>query len=162
MKQPVINAKEQFYVKRGKKYYPVNDPFAYDGLGEGAWLVTVDRGCQTIRTVLSPKFIELEAALRYLEDGLCNAMSEASKMRPRETPISEKEKKAWKVYEKTMGDDMPRYFCHASFWEVARKGCEYLKKIMEQYNCNVEKIKKDFEPKMTKKQFKNAVSYLEI
>ena len=25
------------YVKRGRRYHPINDPYAFDGLGEGHW-----------------------------------------------------------------------------------------------------------------------------
>ena len=155
-----IYHQEQYYIKRGKRYFPVNDPGAYDGLGRGAWLVTVEPGSKSIRTAISPKFIELEAALKYLEDGLCNALSKASEMRPRSTPISEKEQRAWKAFRTIVGMDMPRYFEYASFSEIAQKGCEYIKKVMIENNMNIEKIKEKYEVK--KRDIINPILGLEI
>ena len=156
---PPIQQREQYYIKRGKKYYPVNDPGAYDGLSKGAWLVTVNKGCTSIRTAIDIKNIKLEAALKYLEDELCNAISEASKMRPSSYPISDKERKAWKAFEKIMGKDMPKYCEYPSNQEIANKGCQYLKKIMLENNCDIDTIKEKYE---VKKISRNSISDLEI
>lgn len=159
-KQPPIYAKEQYYIKRGKKYFRVNDPGAYDGLGKGSWLVIVNDGCTSIRSVVNPKFIELDAALKYLEESLCDAMSKASEMRPMSIPISEKEQKAWKAFRTIVGKDMPRYFEYKSLSEIANKGCEYIKKIMLENNMDLDKIKKKYEIK--KKEVKNSIFGLGI
>jgi hypothetical protein len=144
---PPINAREQYYIKRGKKYYPVNDPKAYDGLDKGAWYVVVKNGCTSIRTAIEPKFKELDAALHYLHEGLVDAISDASKIRPTSVKLSEKEIKAWDAFEKIMGgkDNLPRYFAqYASYDEIARKGCEYLRKIMMENKMDIEQIKMKF------------------
>jgi hypothetical protein len=127
---------KQLYEKVGKKFVPVNDPYAYDGLGEGAWLVMVKPGSKSIRTAIRPSFIELETALRYLEDGLCEAMRKAGEMRPRTTKLSPKEQKAWNAYKKAMGKDMPTYLEYASLSEIAEAGCEYIHKIMVENNMS--------------------------
>jgi hypothetical protein len=157
---PPLQVREQYYIKRGKRYFPVNDPGAYDGLGQGAWMVIVDKNCTSIRTVVNPKFIELDAALKYLEEGLCRAIAKASEMRPTSEPIGEKEQNAWKAFRTIMGKDMPRYFQYASFSEISQKGCEYIRKIMLENNMDVAKIKKKYE--IVKKECKNTILGLEI
>jgi hypothetical protein len=157
---PPLYAREQYYIKRGKKYFPVNDPGAYDGLGQGAWMVIVDKNCTSIRTIINPKFIELDAALKYLEDGLCRAIAKASEMRPTSEPIGEKEQKAWKAFRTIMGKDMPRYFQYASFSEISQKGRDYIRKIMLENNMDVVKIKEKYE--IVKKECTNPILELDV
>ena len=111
----------QLYEKKGNKYVPANDPHAYEGLGNGAWLIVVDKGSTSIRRAVKPKCMELEAALHFLREGLTRAMSKKSELRQREVKLSDKERKAWERYKKTMGDDMPKYFEYPSFWEIAEE-----------------------------------------
>lgn len=155
-----LYAREQYYIKRGKKYFKVNDPVAYDGLEKGAWLVIVKGNCTSIRSVVNPKLTELDAAMKYLEDSLCDALADASKMRPSSTPISKKEQEAWKTFEKTMGNDMPKYFEYASFSEIAQKGCAHIKKIMLENNMDIDKIREKYEIK--KNDVKNSIFSLGI
>lgn len=103
---------ETYYVKRGRRYVQINDPNAYIGLTKGAWLVLVKPGSTSIRNMVDPDYPAVDAALRDLEDVLCDALREASKLRPMKTPITLKERKAWDVFRKTMGPDMPTYFCY--------------------------------------------------
>ena len=157
---PPLQFREQYYIKRGKRYFPVNDPGAYAGLGQGAWMVIVDKGCTSIRTAVNPKFIELDASLQYLEEGLCRAIAKASEMRPRSEPIGEKEQKAWKAFRTIMGEDIPRYFQYASFSEISQKGCDYIRKIMLENNMDVVKIKEKYE--IVKKECTNPILGLDI
>ena len=57
-----IAHKEQqtLYKKVGKKYVQVNDPYAYDGLREGWWLVKVASGCTSIRAAVYPNKAEIQ------------------------------------------------------------------------------------------------------
>lgn len=105
---------EIYYVRRGRKYVQVNDPNAYMGLTEGAWMVIVRPGSTSIRWSIDPDHDAVDAALRDLEDVLCDALREAGKIRPMNQPISLKERKAWDVFTKTMGKDMPTFFCYES------------------------------------------------
>ena len=130
---------EKFYIKRGSKYIPYNDPYAYDGLHNGTWLVVIDKGV-SCRSLIKPKCMELEAALHFLQEGLCRALSEKSKMRPKQVKMSKKEQKAWKIFEKTMGKDMPQYFEYASFSEIADAGCDYLRKVILENKFDIVKI----------------------
>jgi len=151
--------REQYYVKKGNKYVLVNDPYAYDGLAPGAWLVVVDGNCTSVKKAVNPKFIELDAALKYLETGLCNALLKASEMRPKTIRITEKERRAWREFRRIMGEDMPSYVEYPSNCEVAQKACEYIRKIMIESNCNIDKIKENYETK--ERKFTNPIFDLE-
>lgn len=131
---------EKLYVKRESRYVPINDPYAYRGLTNGTWMVVVTRGSTSCRRLIRPKCMELEAALHFLSEGLCKAMSDKSKMRPRQVKMSKKEIKAWRVYKKTMGKDMPRYFEYPSFQEIADAGAEYLRKVILENGFDIRKI----------------------
>ena len=149
----------QYYVKKGKGYVPVNDPYAYDGLGEGDWLVTVKPGSQSMRTMLNPDLANLEAAIHHLEDGLVRAIAKASELKPRSTPLTPKEQKAWKAFDKIMGNEKVRYFAQfSSYYDIASAGCQHIHKIMVENNCDVEKIKKKYP---IKKRNENSILDLE-
>lgn len=95
--------------------------------GDGAWLVIKNGNC-TSRRPLKPDFEELDAALNYLLEGMVQAMSEKSKLRPKSVRMSKKEIRAWNAYEKIMGKDKPQYFEYASLYEIAEAGRDYVRK----------------------------------
>lgn len=156
---------EQWYHKKNGRYIPLNDPSCYDGLTEGSWLVTVRPGSTSTRQAITPKFIALEAALEYLEEGLTKAIAEESEIRPSPVRMSDKEIKAWDQFRRAMGTkDMPRYFAYyPSYSQIARAGCEYVKKIMIENNFNIKKIKKAVKKIELKNENKsNSMIYLKI
>ena len=149
------------YEKKNGRYIPLNDSHALDGLSNGVWLVIVKDGSTSCRRKINPKLIELDGALHYLQEGLCKALIKASEMRPKSTPISKKEQKAWSAYKKAMGKDMPRYFEYASFSEIADAGCDYIKGVLDNNNMSVSKIKEKYEtPKQ--KLSESSIMSLEI
>jgi len=97
-----------------------------DSLSDGAWLVVKNGNCTTTIPV-KPDFVEVDAALNYLIEGMVQAMLKESEMRPSSTRMSKKEIKAWKTYEKTMGKDKPTYFVYSSMCEIAHAGRKYLR-----------------------------------
>ena len=46
---------QRLYRKVGKKFVPVNDPYAYDGLRNGFWLIQVKDGSTSIRQEIYPE-----------------------------------------------------------------------------------------------------------
>lgn len=94
------------YKKVGRKYVPINDPWAYDGLREGWWLVKVSSGSTSIRASIYPAKAELQAAIRNKEDQIADVIRKASEARPQRRPISEQAKADWE-------------------WFVARNGKEF-------------------------------------
>jgi len=139
--------RKQYFEKKGKRYVPANDPYACEGLHNGAWLIIVKPNCQSIKKVINPEFIKLDAALEYLMDGLCHAMSKAGEIRSRNTKMSKKEIRAWKEFDRIMGKDKLSLFEYASYWEIVNAGREYIKKIMIENKMDIEQIKKNFKPK---------------
>lgn len=109
-----MNAKERIehkesqtlYKKVGRKYVPVNDPWAYDGLREGWWLVKVSSGSTSIRSCVYSAKAELQAAIRDKEDQIIDVIRKASEARPQKRPVSEQAKADWD-------------------WFVARNGNEF-------------------------------------
>ena len=98
---------EQLYKKVKNRYLPVNDPYAYEGLSEGTWVVVVKPGQRSMRIQTCSDFSRLDAALLEFEDHLSHAIRKASELRPQQRKVSEKEQKAWAAYKRVMGDDMP-------------------------------------------------------
>lgn len=86
---------ETRYVKRGKKYIPVTDPYATYGLSAGWWLVGVRPGGTTIRQCVYPDKAAIEAAATDLEDKLVDIIREASQIRPIKTQLLPSEKLDW-------------------------------------------------------------------
>jgi hypothetical protein len=124
-----MNAKERIehkeaqtiYKKVGRKYVPVSDIHAYDGLRAGWWLVKVSDGCTSIRAAIYPAKAELQAAIKDKEDEIIEVIRKASEARPQRRPISEQAQKDWK-------------------WFIARNGEEFNTLEYPSIQENAEKI----------------------
>lgn len=92
------------YKRVGKRYVPVSDPWAYDGLREGAWFVQVRPGSTSIRQAVWPDRMEVQAALSELEDQLMDLLREATKARPAKALLTPAEHKAWQHLMKVGGE----------------------------------------------------------
>jgi len=95
---------DQLFKRRGRKYIPVNDPYALDGLRDGWWLVKVAPGLTSIRQAVYPHKAEVTAAARDKEDQLVEIIRAASEARPPTRPISVEAAKDWKKFIKKHGD----------------------------------------------------------
>lgn len=116
-----IAHKETLYKKVGKKYVPVNDPYAYEGLREGWWLVKVAEGSTTIRSIVYPSKAEIIAAAKDKEDQLVKIISEASEAKPNEgVPLSEQCRKDWQWLIGKHGKELSVIY-YPSFQENAEK-----------------------------------------
>ena len=80
----VIDLKKSLilYKKVGKKYIPFSDPFAHDGLREGWWLIKVEGGCTSMRSIVYPDKAEIHAAIRDKADEIVSIIRDASAARP--------------------------------------------------------------------------------
>lgn len=90
-----IKEDQRIYRKVGKKFVPANDPYAYDGLREGFWLIRIDKGCTSIRQQIYPEKSALTAAARNMEDKLVDIIRKASEARPMSAPLTPEQKKDW-------------------------------------------------------------------
>jgi len=95
---------QRLYRKVGKKFVPVNDPYAYTGLHNGFWLVHIKEGCTSIRQQIFPDKAPLTAAARLIEDKLIDIIREASAARPTKIALTPEEKKDWDKFIAKHGD----------------------------------------------------------
>jgi hypothetical protein len=111
---------QRVYRKVGKKFVPVNDPYAYDGLREGFWLIKIDKGCTSIRQQIYPDKAPLTAAARLVEDKLIDIIRKASEARPKNIPLTPEQKKDWEKFIAKHGDVF-NTLCYPSIQENAEK-----------------------------------------
>jgi hypothetical protein len=95
---------QRVYRKVGKKFVPVNDPYSYDGLREGFWLIHITQGCTSIRQQIYPENSAITAAARLMEEKLLKIIREASAARPVNTTLTPEEKKDWDKFIAKHGD----------------------------------------------------------
>jgi hypothetical protein len=86
------------YKKVGRKYVQDNDPWAYDGLREGWWLVRVAPGSTSIRAQVYPNKAEIAAAARDKEDQLLDIIRKASEARPQRNPLTPEAFADWQAF----------------------------------------------------------------
>jgi hypothetical protein len=86
------------YKKVGRKYVQDNDPCAYDGLGQGWWLVKVAEGCTSIRQQVYPYKAEITAAAREKEDQLIDIIRKASEARPPQNALTPEALADWQSF----------------------------------------------------------------
>ena len=103
-----MSEKVIFYKKEGRRYVPVYeyDQTLMDSFSKGTHLVDVYPGGSSRRYNIDPNYAAMIAAGRVAEDEMCKAISAASEMRPRQTPITEGQRKAWKKLAKEFGDEL--------------------------------------------------------
>lgn len=100
--------KKVYYEKRGRRYYPVAeyDNDYMDSFTKGNHLVMCYPGGTSRRFNVEPNHAAMIAAGRVAEDAICRAISKAAELRPKSTPITEAQQKAWKKLAKEMGDEL--------------------------------------------------------
>lgn len=100
--------KKIFYEKVGRRYIPVSeyDNDLLDSFPKGDHLVSVYPGGSSRRFKINPNYAAMIAAGRVAEDAMCKAIQQASEMRPRQTPITEGQRRAWRKLAKEFGDDL--------------------------------------------------------
>jgi len=100
--------KKIYYEKIGRKYVPVSeyDNDFLDSFTRGTHLVMSYPGGSSRRYNIDPNYAAMIAAGRVAEDAICKAISKASELRPKQTPITPGQKRAWERLAKEFGDDL--------------------------------------------------------
>ena len=100
--------KKIYYEKIGRKYVPVAeyDNDLLDAFTKGTHLVQVYPGGASRRYNIDPAYAPMIAAGRVAEDAICRAISKAAELRPKQTPITEGQRKAWAKLAKEFGDEL--------------------------------------------------------
>ena len=137
--------KKIYYIKEGRKYVPVAeyDSDLLDSFSKGTHLVMVYPGGTSRRFNIDPNYAAMIAAGRIAEDAICKAISKASELRPKHTPITEAQRKAWAKLAKEMGDELCTLY-GLSVHDCAEAG---VKAMMEEANQLMENpsVKKAYE-----------------
>jgi hypothetical protein len=97
-----------YYEKVGRKYVPVaeyNEQWL-DSFPKGNHLVMCYPGGSSRRFRIDPDLAPMIAAGRYAEDAMCETIRQASELRPRQTPLTEGQRRAWKKLAKEFGDEL--------------------------------------------------------
>jgi len=100
--------KKIYYVKEGRRYKPVAeyDNDLMDSFHKGNHLVMVYPGGTSRRFNIDPALAPMIAAGRVAEDAMCKAMMDASELKPRQTPLTEGQRRAWKKLAQEFGDEL--------------------------------------------------------
>jgi hypothetical protein len=100
--------KKIYYEKIGRKYVPVAeyDNEFLDSFTKGTHLVMSYPGGQSRRYNIDPNYAAMIAAGRVAEDAICKSISKASELRPKSTPITIGQKRAWEKLAKEFGDEL--------------------------------------------------------
>ena len=100
--------KKIYYVKEGRRYKPVAeyDNDLLDSFPKGNHLVMVYPGGTSRRFNIDPAMAPMIAAGRVAEDAMCRAMMDASELKPRQTPLTEGQRRAWSKLAKEFGDEL--------------------------------------------------------
>jgi hypothetical protein len=137
--------KKVYYEKVGRRYVPVAeyDSTLLDSFPKGNHLVMCYPGGSSRRFNIEPNYAALIAASRVAEDAMSQAVVKASEMRPHNTPITEKQKKAWEALAKAFGDD--RYYVEIpSAREIAEAGVKALQEEADMLYSN-EAVRKAYD-----------------
>jgi hypothetical protein len=81
------------------------DEYLLDAFPKGAHLVMVYPGGKSTRYSVDPNHAAMIAAARVAEDAICRAMFLASEAKPKERPITERQRAAWEEMKAAFGDE---------------------------------------------------------
>jgi hypothetical protein len=100
--------KKIYYVKEGRRYKPVAeyDSDLMDSFHKGTHLVMVYPGGTSRRFNIDPAMAPMIAAGRVAEDAMCQAMIKSSELKPRQTPLTEAQRKAWRALARSFGEEL--------------------------------------------------------
>ena len=119
-----------FYIKKGRKYIPhssYSSEFC-DSFPKGTHLVQSYPGGSSRRFNIDPAYAPMIAAGRVAEDAMCRAIQKASEMKPKSTPITEGQRKAWKKLATEFGDELATLHVNSAH-DIAEAG---IKAMMEE------------------------------
>ena len=109
------------YKKVGKKYVQQNDPWAYEGLGPGWWLVQVKAGGGTsMRSLVYPRRAEFVAAAKEKVDQLTKIIRETCEAEPSKKEISPEALVDWKIFIAKHGEEF-NMISYPSYHDAATK-----------------------------------------
>ena len=129
--------KKIYYEKRGRRYVPVmeHDYELMDAMPRGNHLIMCYPGGTSTRYNIDPALAPMIAAGRVAEDNMSEAVRDASAMRPRQHPLTQKQQQAWQRLNKALGDDVYTIEI-ASARDIAEAGLNAMQAEAEQLLTN--------------------------
>ena len=110
------------YEKHGRRYVPVQDTEAMNGLPNGDWLILIRDGLTSVRRVVDTRLgLETLAALEHLTDWLTEEISQQSRMEPENRRLTDQERRAWEAYCAVMGPDATLRMVAPSTRDIAER-----------------------------------------
>lgn len=99
--------KKLYYVKEGRKYVPISeyDSDLLDSFPKGCHIIMSYPGGKSTRYGIDPAYAPMIAAGRVAEDAICKAIHAASEAKPKEYPITERQRVAWEEMKAAFGDE---------------------------------------------------------
>lgn len=96
------------YKKEGRKYIPVRDTDAIEGLHNGAWLVIVKDGSRRICQCINPDYVSVQAACHGAEHLLRDKLVELNNKKSLQSPkeLTKEQAKAWNKLQSLMVGQM--------------------------------------------------------
>lgn len=119
------------YKKVGRRYEPVSDSEAYNGLSNGCWLVSIDKGCTTIRQAVEPNMAALQFATLMMSNKISKYLMEASVAVPKCREYTKNQKKIMKQLQELPEKDKLMYWEYDSIQGMADN---ILKLILDDYD----------------------------
>jgi len=100
--------KKTYYIKQGRRYVPVAeyDQDLMSSFPKGTHIVMSYPGGQSTRYNIDPAYAPMIAAGRVAEDAIAKAIYEESEARPKERPVTKRQRAAWEEMKAAFGDDM--------------------------------------------------------
>ena len=129
--------KKIYYEKKGNRYVPVAeyDSDLTDSFGKGTHIVMCYPGGQSRRYNIDPDYAALIAAARVAEDAMIQALIKGSELKPKQTPITLGQQKAWKKLAKEFGDELCT-LNGASAHDIAEAGLKALQEEADKLLTN--------------------------
>jgi hypothetical protein len=116
------------YKKIGRRYVPICDSEAYQGLSNGCWLVTVEKGSVRTKQAIQPANAALEFAAILKTQKIVDYLYQVSQARPTSTPLTKKQQELFKRIQKLPPKDQLLHWQYDSLQDMAEK---ILEKILE-------------------------------
>lgn len=129
--------KKIYYEKKGRRYVPVAeyDSDFLDSFPQGNHLVMCYPGGSSRRFNIEASLAPMIAAGRFAEDAICKALHVASEARPKERPITERQRRAWEEMKSAFGDEFFSLTLPASR-DIAEAGVKAMQEEAEKLLSN--------------------------
>ena len=137
--------KKIYYEKKGRRYVPVSeyDSDLIDSFFKGTHIVMCYPGGQSRRYNIDPNHAAMIAAGRVAIDTMVRAMYVASELKPKQTPITSGQKKAWAKLAKEFNDELCA-LSTGSAYEIAEAGVKAMQEEADKLMSNPS-VKKAYE-----------------